>query len=136
MTGEISIPVTDMNGMWAVRVQYIQVGSTSFMGSSLTSVNFVPTPVEGYKPVGILGYATSNSNENGVTPTDSSGRSYSGNSWLCPIQVFYDPNTQTGLVQVRNYSNTGSNSTVNREGGGYVMCFVKVWILYLKDDGF
>ena len=135
MTGEISIPVTDMNGMWAIRLHYIQVGSTTFTGSSLTSVNFVPDPVEGYKPVGILGYATSNTNANGVTPKDSTGKSYSGNSWLCPIQVFYDPNTLQGIIQVRNYSNTGSTSTINKEGGGYVVCFVKVWVLYLKDDG-
>lgn len=135
MVGKFSSQATDMNGMWLVRTQFVTVGSTSFTGNTLTSTNFVPNPVEGYKPVGIIGYLTTNENENGVTPKDSSGKAYSGNSWLCPVQCWYDPYSNVGRIQVRNYSNTGSTETVNRNGGSYVVTHVAILIMYLKDSG-
>ena len=136
MTGEFSLPVTSMNGMWTIKTKYIQIGSASFTGNNASvNIQFVPDTVDGYKPVGIIGYSTTNSNENGVVPKDSSGKSYQGNTWLSIIQAYYNMNRNIGVIGVRNYSNTGSTSTINREGGGYVMCFVVVYMLYLKAEG-
>lgn len=135
MRGEISLPVTDMNGMWLVRHQHVTIGDSGFTGNNLRTSTFVPNPVDGYKPVGVVGYEATNINENGVVPKDSSGKSYSGNTWLGMVQCFYDPETNQGRIQCRNYANTGSSETVNNKGGGAVTTFVCVHILYMKDNG-
>ena len=127
MTGEFSLPVTGMGGMWLTKTKLAQIGGTNFTGNSASNIQISPDPVEGYTPVGVVGYGTQNENANGVVPSG-----FQGHSWIMPITFMYDAQNQVCNIQYRNLSNTGSTGTVNKDGGSYVMCFIKVQFLYLK----
>lgn len=130
MTGEVSLPVTGMDGMWRIETiisDYINLGKLQDTIDNVSGAippntnNSITCPtIPGYTPAGIVGYNITN---------DAAGNS---ESWVFPYCINFNSGAGTVSYKIRNISNIGSKSTANYQGGGAAKIKIYFRVLYLR----
>ena len=130
MTGEFSLPVTGMSDMYkimTVESDYVTMGrlqdTTDKVSGAIApnaTVNVACPTVQGFIPVGAVGYNISNSD------------SGTGESWITPYCINFNPGSGTVSCKLRNNAHVGSKESVNYKGGSSSKVKVFFRVLYLR----